>query len=99
VPGPEHLTHPDHAQRPEIRPVVHPVRRESVVSAVPGQERDPPPGDLSHQRSFARWPERGLHRDLVRILQKGVETRTADDGDLGAVTGILDGNRRTGSSG
>ena len=45
--GREDLADADRAQRPQVRPVGDPVRREPVVAAVPGQERHPAPGDLA----------------------------------------------------
>ena len=76
---PEHLPHADRAQRPEVRAVVHPVRREPVVAAVPGEERDPAPADLADRQRVAgraEWrldarparPEQGVEspRDLTR---------------------------------
>ena len=55
----------ERAQRPQVRPVRDAVRREPVVTAVPGQERDPPARHLADHDGIAGQAERGFHRHLV----------------------------------
>jgi hypothetical protein len=54
-----------------------------VVTPVPGDERDLAPGDLADHDRVARRAERGLDNDLGRVVEERVETRSADDPDLG----------------
>ena len=56
----EHLPDAERAQRPEVRPVVHPVRREAVVPAVPGDEGDGAAGHLADERNLTGRSERGV---------------------------------------
>ena len=61
------------------------MRREPVIAAVAGQERDPPPGDLADHDRIARRAKRGVDRDLIAPFEQCVEPRAADDPDGGFV--------------
>ena len=58
------------------------VRRESVVSAVPGHEGDALTCDFADDQRVARPPERSLDLELVERVQELVEAGSADDADL-----------------
>ena len=83
--GREHLPDAEGAQRPEVGAVVDPVRREAVVAAVPGEERDRPARHLA-RRAESRWADRTACRPgpRARLEQPGVEAGAAEDADLGA---------------
>ena len=82
--GREHLADADGAQRPEVGPVVDPVRREAVALPVPGDEGDPPALDLADHDVVARVAERGGHPHPLGVVEELVEARAADDADVGA---------------
>ena len=53
----EDLADPDGPQRPEVRAVVDPVRREAVALAVAGDEGDAAPLDLTDDERVAGRPK------------------------------------------
>ena len=80
--GREDLAYAQRPQRPQVRPVRDPVRREPVVAPVPGQERDPSPAHLGHGDRVGRGPVRACrHLVLRRAVEQGVQARSADHGD------------------
>src|SRR5215469_8057959 len=83
--GREYLAYAERAQRPEVRPVGDAVWREPVITAVAGQESDPPPGDLADHDRIARRAKRGVHHTLIAAVKQCVEPRTADHADSGFV--------------
>jgi antitoxin (DNA-binding transcriptional repressor) of toxin-antitoxin stability system len=93
--GGEDLAYAEVAERPEVRAVVHLVRGEPVVRAVPGDERDLAAVDLADQGWFARPPERGVDLDRPRAGQERVEAGSTDHTDfchaptLGAATAAI----------
>src|SRR5262245_27615738 len=74
----EDLAYADAAQRPQVRAVRDPVRREAVIGAVPRQERDLATGYVGDRDRVGRFAVRSVHPELDRTVQQGVETRTAD---------------------
>src|SRR5215469_4189979 len=83
--GREYLAYAERAQRPQVRPVGDAVWREPVITAVAGQESDPPPGDLADHDRIARRAKRGVHHTLIAAFKQCVEPRTADHADSGFV--------------
>jgi hypothetical protein len=76
-----------HAERPHrvhIGAVVDLVRREAVLGAVPGEERDAHALDLGDGDRPARRAPRGVGLDGLDLVGEGVEAGAAEDADVGA---------------
>src|SRR3990172_9555160 len=80
--GAEDPRAPQRLQRPDVGPVVDPVRRETVVLAVPREERDAAPGDLPQGDHGARGTVRRLHAVLFCAIDQGIEPAATDHTDL-----------------
>src|SRR5262249_61058948 len=78
----KHLADTQRAQGPEVGPVGDAVRREAVITAMPGQECDPPPGHVTDNDRVAGRAERGLNLDLLAGSEQLVEARPADNSDV-----------------
>jgi hypothetical protein len=50
---------------------------------VAGQERHPPAADLADRERCRGCPVGRVDRDLLDVVEKGVQTRSADDPDVG----------------
>jgi len=61
------------------------VRREAVVTAVPGQERHPPAGYLADRDRITGRTERSVNLDLFGAFEELVKARAADHSDTGQV--------------
>ena len=83
--GGEDLADSQRAQRPEVGPVVDPVRRELVPGPVPRQERHPPPRDDAERDRRGGIAVRRLDPDRLRILEERVEATPADHGNVRTV--------------
>jgi hypothetical protein len=53
-----------------------------VVTAVPGQERDPAAGHLADEHGLARLTERGRDLNLFAVGEELIEAGSPDDGDV-----------------
>ena len=80
--GGEDLADSQRAQRPEVGPVVDPVRRELMPDPVPGQERHPPTRHDAERDRCGRRAVRCLDPDQLRILEERVEATPADHGNV-----------------
>jgi len=58
------------------------MRREAVVAAMPGEERDPLPRHLADEDGLARVAKRGVNRDLAGVCQEFIEAGATYDGDV-----------------
>ena len=83
--GGEDLANSQRAQRPEVGPVVDPVRRELMPGPVPRQERHPPPRDDAERDRRGGIAVRRLDPDRLRILEERVEATPADHGNVGSI--------------
>ena len=80
---PEHPGDAEVLQRPHVRPVGDHVRREPMVRAVTGEERDLPVADRADRERARRAPRTASpSRSVVGVLQERVEPGTSDDPDL-----------------
>jgi hypothetical protein len=82
-----HLPDADGAQRPQVRPVAHPVRGQLVARPMARKEGDPPwtqgalrPADGDGGRG---QPVRSGDLVLLHVVEEAVEARAADDTDGG----------------
>jgi len=73
---------PERAHRPDVGPVVDPVRRDRVSPPVAGQEGHPPTGHLGEEERVGRRTVRGVHLDLAYIVEERVEAGAAEHADL-----------------
>ncbi len=80
--GPSTWRTPDRPQRPQVRAVVDPVRRQPVGAPVPGQEGHAAPGHLPEEQGVAGAAVRGADPELGHVLEEGVEAGAADHADL-----------------
>jgi hypothetical protein len=58
-----------------------------VVAPVAGQEGDPPPGDHADGDGRGRWPVRRVDRDLLDVVEEGIEAGAPVDADVGGDAG------------
>ena len=74
--------HAERAHRPDIGPVVDPVRRDRVAPTVARQEGDPAAGDVGQEERVRRRAVGRIDLDLAHVLEQRVEARAAEHADL-----------------
>src|SRR5258708_4256857 len=71
-------------QRPDIRPVIDPMRRNRVAGSMPREERDTLAAEFAERHRIRRRAVRCIERTLFHILQTGkiIQTSAADYGEF-----------------
>ena len=69
-------------QRPQVRPVRNPVRRELVVASVPREKRHRPARDVGDDERRAGRAVGRVDQEVVAAVEQRVEAGAADDGDV-----------------
>src|SRR5919199_4580256 len=93
--GRDQASHPQRGHGPHVRAVVDGVRRDAMVLAVARQKCDSHLADAPDRDRVTRSAVRRVYGYLFDVaVDQRIETRAAEDADIGAVLGLQDLGQR-----